>query len=114
MNWEEATFAPSSAQQDSTNSYQTPLLRGVSRGEHQNRVEPRHEDVRARAVPDQEDQGVGAGDEVSGERACLTLPFATLITAAEQWRGVRMMPKILRTLDALCAEGIQQAEQATA
>jgi transposase-like protein len=47
-----------------------------------------------------------------GERACLTLVFATLITAAEQWRGVRMTPKILRALDALRAEGATVQEQA--
>jgi len=57
---------------------------------------------------------LGTWGESPGGRACLTLPFATLITAAEQWRGGRMMPKILRTFDALRAEGIQQAEQATA
>lgn len=49
-----------------------------------------------------------------GERACLVLLFATLITAAEQWRGVRMTPKILRTLDALRAGCLPQAEQAAA
>ncbi|MCI0410115.1 MAG: IS256 family transposase, partial [Acidobacteria bacterium] len=47
-----------------------------------------------------------------GERACLTLIFAALITAAEQWRGVRMTPKILRALDALRAEGAPGQEQA--
>ena len=40
-----------------------------------------------------------------GEQASLTLLFATLITAAEKWRGVRMTRKILRALDALRAEG---------
>lgn len=49
-----------------------------------------------------------------GERACLTLIFATLITAAEQWRGVRMTPKILRALDALRADGTPQQDQAAA
>ena len=39
-----------------------------------------------------------------GERACLTLIFATLITAAARWRGVQMTPQILRALDALRAE----------
>jgi transposase-like protein len=47
-----------------------------------------------------------------GERACLTLIFATLITAAERWRGVRMTPTILRALDALRAEGAVGQEQA--
>ncbi len=49
-----------------------------------------------------------------GERACLTLVFATLITAAEQWRGVRMTPKILRALDALRAESAISKEQSAA
>jgi len=44
-----------------------------------------------------------------------TIPEGTLeSTDAEQWRGVRMTPKILRTLDALRVEGIPQAEQAAA
>jgi transposase-like protein len=37
------------------------------------------------------------------ERACLTLVYATLITAAQKWRGIPMTPKILRTLDTLRA-----------
>ena len=49
-----------------------------------------------------------------GERACLTLLFATLITAAARWRGVRMTPKILRALDALRTEGAPRKEQAAA
>jgi transposase-like protein len=49
-----------------------------------------------------------------GERACLTLVFATLITAAEQWRGVRMTPKILRALDALRNEAAPRHEQSAA
>jgi len=40
-----------------------------------------------------------------GERACLTLIFATLITASQKWRGIRVTPKILRALDALQSEG---------
>ena len=35
------------------------------------------------------------------ERACLTLVYATLITAAQKWRGIPMTPKILRALDKL-------------
>lgn len=35
------------------------------------------------------------------EKACPALIFATLITAAERWRGVRMTPRILRALDTL-------------
>ncbi|MGH7410828.1 MAG: transposase, partial [Candidatus Methylomirabilis sp.] len=49
-----------------------------------------------------------------GERACLTLLFATLLTAAEKWRGVRMTPKTLRALDALRTEGAPRKEQAAA
>jgi transposase-like protein len=49
-----------------------------------------------------------------GERACLTLIFATLITAATRWRGVRMTPKILRALDALRAESATSRERAVA
>jgi len=39
------------------------------------------------------------------EKACLALVFATLITAADRWRGVRMTPKILRALHALRPDG---------
>jgi len=49
-----------------------------------------------------------------GERACLTLIFATLITASQKWRGVRVTPKILRALDALRTEGAPQREQSAA
>ena len=49
-----------------------------------------------------------------GERACLTLIFATLITAAARWRGVRMTPQILRALDALRPEEAPRKEQAAA
>ena len=35
------------------------------------------------------------------ERACLTLVYATLITAAQKWRGILMTPRILRALDQL-------------
>ena len=49
-----------------------------------------------------------------GERACLTLLFATLITAAEKWRGVRMTPRILRALDALRPEEAPRKEHAAA
>ena len=50
----------------------------------------------------------------SGEQACLTLLFATLITAAEKWRGVRMTPQIIRALGALRAEVAHRKEQAAA
>jgi len=46
-----------------------------------------------------------------GERAWLTLISATLITAAAQWRGVRMTPKILRALDALRADSATSRER---
>lgn len=49
-----------------------------------------------------------------GERACLTLLFATLITAAEKWRGVRMTPPILRALDALRSDEARQKEPSAA
>lgn len=39
-----------------------------------------------------------------GEHACLRLVFATLITAAKKWRGVKMTPQILRALDKLRGE----------
>jgi transposase-like protein len=47
-----------------------------------------------------------------GERSCLALIFASLITAAAKWRGIRMTPKILRTLDTLRREGAMHKEQA--
>jgi transposase-like protein len=39
------------------------------------------------------------------ERSCLSLLFATLITASRRWRGVNMTPRIIRQLDQLRAEG---------
>lgn len=36
-----------------------------------------------------------------GERSCLTLVYATLITASRTWRGIPMTVKILRALDKL-------------
>lgn len=49
------------------------------------------------------------------ERSCLALVFASLITTAARWRGIRMTPKILRTLDALRGEGaMHHKEQAAA
>jgi hypothetical protein len=38
------------------------------------------------------------------ESAWLTLGFATVLTAAQRWRGVRMTPRILRELDAIRQE----------
>jgi transposase-like protein len=38
------------------------------------------------------------------ERSCLTLLFATLITASSRWRGVPMTPAIPRKLDRLRSE----------
>ena len=38
------------------------------------------------------------------ERSCLSLLFATLITASRRWRGVKMTPQIIRQLDRLRAE----------
>ncbi len=37
------------------------------------------------------------------ERSCLTLMYATLITASRTWRGIPMTAKILRALDKLRA-----------
>ncbi len=47
-----------------------------------------------------------------GERSCLALIFASLITAAAKWRGIRMTPKILRTLDTLRRQLATHKEQA--
>ena len=49
-----------------------------------------------------------------GEHACLRLMFATLLTAARKWRGVRMTPQILRALDKLRVETPARKEQAAA
>jgi hypothetical protein len=38
------------------------------------------------------------------ETACLKLVFATLLTAAQRWRGLRMTPRLLRELDAIRRE----------
>jgi transposase-like protein len=46
------------------------------------------------------------------ERSCLTLVYATLITASQKWRGIRMTPKILRALDGVRREGAMHKEQA--
>ena len=46
------------------------------------------------------------------ERSCLALVFASLITASQRWRGIRMTPKILRALDALRRGGAMHKEQA--
>jgi len=49
------------------------------------------------------------------ERACLALVFASLITAAEKWRGIRMTPRILRQLDVLRPkQGLPSVAQAVA
>ena len=47
-----------------------------------------------------------------GERSCLALIFASLITAAAKWRGIRTTPKILRALDGLRRERAMDKEQA--
>jgi transposase-like protein len=49
-----------------------------------------------------------------GEAACLRLVFATLVTASQKWRGVKMTPKILRALDKLRVETPGTKEQAAA
>ncbi len=38
------------------------------------------------------------------EPACLRVVFATLLTASQRWRGLRMTPRILRELDAIRQE----------
>jgi transposase-like protein len=38
------------------------------------------------------------------EAACLKLVFATLLTASQRWRGLRMPPRLLRELDAIRRE----------
>jgi putative transposase len=49
------------------------------------------------------------------ERACLALVFASVLTAAEKWRGIRVTPRILRQLDALRPkESLPVAVQAAA
>jgi len=48
------------------------------------------------------------------ERSCLSLLYATLITASKRWRGVRMTPGILRTLETLRREAMTQTIEAVA
>jgi hypothetical protein len=38
------------------------------------------------------------------EAACVKLVFATVRTASQRWRGVRMPPRLLRELDAISRE----------
>lgn len=44
-------------------------------------------------------------------RSCLSLLYATLITASAKWRGVTMTPAIIRRLDALRAEVTMQSKE---
>ena len=48
------------------------------------------------------------------ERSCLSLLFATLITASARWRGVKMTPAIVRKLDALRRASIVEVKEAVA
>jgi len=48
------------------------------------------------------------------ECSCLSLRYATLITASKRWRGVRMTPGILRTLEPLRREAMTQTIEAVA
>ena len=48
------------------------------------------------------------------ERSCLSLLYATLITASAKWRGVVMTPAILRKLDRLSAETSTRTEEMAA
>jgi len=45
------------------------------------------------------------------ETACLKLVFATLLTASQRWRGLRMTPRILRELDQIRTERYPLASQ---
>ena len=47
-----------------------------------------------------------------GERSCLTLIYATLITASRTWRGIPMTAKIVRALDKLRAPTVTGKELA--
>lgn len=48
------------------------------------------------------------------ERSCLSLLFATLITASRTWRGVTMTPAIIRKLDQLRSQMTETKEEAAA
>ena len=48
------------------------------------------------------------------ERSCLAPLDATLIAASAKWRGVRMTPAMLRTLDALRRETFTESNEAVA
>jgi len=48
------------------------------------------------------------------ERSCLSLLFATLITASRTWRGVTMTPAILRKLDQLRSQMTETKEEVAA
>ena len=48
------------------------------------------------------------------ERSCLSLLYATLITASARWRGVVMTPVILRKLDRLRGETTTRTEEVAA
>ena len=49
-----------------------------------------------------------------GERSCLALIFASLITASQTWCGIRMTPRILRALEALRSTTSLPGQQAVA
>jgi putative transposase len=48
------------------------------------------------------------------ERSCLSLLYASLITASAKWRGIIMTPAILRKLDRLRAETMPGTEEMAA
>jgi transposase-like protein len=48
------------------------------------------------------------------ERSCLTLLYATLITASRRWRGVPMTPAMVRQLEALRTEVVTAPVEAVA
>jgi transposase-like protein len=48
------------------------------------------------------------------ERACLTLLYASLVTASKRWRGVRITAKITQQLQALRPLNSASPEEAVA
>ncbi len=45
------------------------------------------------------------------ERSCLSLLFATLVTASKRWRGVKMTPAAIKQLQLLRAETVTASGQ---
>jgi hypothetical protein len=90
-----------------TGSGGVPGLSEVPQGASQEHSdhESARTDVQRRAAPHEGESPVSdlpAGRQA--ETACLKLVFATLLTAAQRWRGLRMTPRLLRELDAIRRE----------